>query len=132
MCNKPLPVILVVEDEPAIHRWLCKEFSGQAIILSALTIEEGERLFQENPDLSAVAMDACVPGNKPTTLPLARKIRQTFKGPMIAISSLDEYRHDLMSAGCNYECPKGQTAQRIRQVLGLVGDNQSLKLCQFS
>ena len=64
-------------------------------------------------------MDACVPGDWPNTMPLVRKIRQTFVGPIIANSSLLEYRKKLLEAGCDYECEKGEVAKKVLELIEL-------------
>ena len=33
---------------------------------------EAEKAFNNNPDLSAIAIDACVPGDKPNTIDMIR------------------------------------------------------------
>jgi len=87
------------------------------IVLSALTVEEAEELFSANPDVNLIVMDACVPGDRPNTFSLVQKIRQTYTGPMIACSSLKEYRRLLIEAGCDREASKLELPTVIKKIL---------------
>ena len=112
--------VLIVEDSVQWHKTYVRALAGKNIqILSALTIEQAEEMFTSNPDIKAVVMDACVPGDDPTTLPLTKKFRETFSGPMIAISRRDDFRTRLMTSGCDHECPKQDLLQKLCQVLNL-------------
>ena len=111
--------VLVVEDEEYLHSRWHRELDSKVVLVSALSIEEAEEKFTANPDIDAIVMDVCVPGNEPTTLPLVRKFRSTFAGPMIAISSLSEYRAKLVSAGCDHESRKDTLPAKLLEVLGL-------------
>jgi DNA-binding response OmpR family regulator len=112
--------ILLVEDKPEMREIIILGFQGQPIeVLEADTIEQAEKLFDANPDIAAILVDACVPGTYPNTQQLINKFRKTFGGPMIAISSNDLYREMLMKAGCDYECVKHRAAQKLLEVLGL-------------
>ncbi len=112
--------VLIVDDMGEYHssykRGL-KDLGSDAIILSAFSIEEARKLFNENPDIDAIVMDACVPGNYPTTQPLVREFRKIFSGPIIAVSSLDEYRDMLIEAGCDYESVKSALPKILLEIL---------------
>ena len=111
--------VLVVEDEEYKYdRWR-REFDNKVVLIFAPSIEEAEEQFTANPDIDAIVMDACVPGDSPTTPPLVRKFRQTFMGPMIAISSLGSYRRELIQAGCDHESTKDAMPTKVLEVLGL-------------
>ena len=111
--------VLVVEDQDYLHDKWRRELDGKVVLVSALSIEEAEEKFSANPDIDAIVMDACVPGDEPTTPPLVRKFRETFTGPIIAISSLPEYRAKLVSAGCDHESRKDALPAKLLEVLGL-------------
>jgi CheY-like chemotaxis protein len=111
--------ILVVEDRWRWHEIWRLELRSKAILISAFSIEEAEKQFSANPDLSAIVIDACVPGNEPTTLHLVQKLRKIFTGPMIGISSHDGYRQQLIEAGCDHESTKNQLSVKLFEVLGL-------------
>lgn len=111
--------VLVVEDEEYLHGSWHRELGSQVVLVSALSIKEAEEKFAANPDIDAIVMDACVSGDSPTTPPLVRKLRETFTGPMIAISSLESYRWQLVQAGCDHESTKDSLPQKLLEVLGL-------------
>ncbi len=109
--------ILVVEDNEVLHRLWKYDLGESATIISAFTVQAGERRFREHSDVSAIVMDACVPGNTPTTIPLVREIRKTYHGPIIAISSDPGYRQMLVHAGCDYSCTKDALPKFLQHVL---------------
>lgn len=112
--------VLLVEDDPAYREIIISDLKGKPlVILEAESIEKAEKLFAENPDVAAILMDACVPGNHPTTLPLVEKIRETFQGPIIAISSKREYRQELKEVGASHSCDKYTAAHKLTEILGL-------------
>ncbi|MBU3901465.1 hypothetical protein KKF25_02365, partial [Patescibacteria group bacterium] len=61
----------------------------------------------------------CVPGDEPTTLELTEKIRKSFTGPMIAVSSMIEYRDALLAAGCDYDSGKASVIEMVKNLLSL-------------
>ena len=111
--------VLLVEDDRFMHEWLSDKLNGKVELISAFSIEEAEQQFAANPDIAAIVMDACVPGNRPTTPPLVRKFRETFTGPMIAASTISAYKQMLIGAGCDHECEKENVPAKVLQVLGL-------------
>jgi DNA-binding response OmpR family regulator len=101
--------ILVIDDDPLVVEYLRVFVENRNIEFVAVqTIEEAERVFENKGELfAAICIDACVPGNKPNTVQLAKKIRSNYRGPMIAISSVEKYRLDLMRyGGCSHQSPK--------------------------
>lgn len=118
--NREFPKVLLVEDDSLYRDIIKGDLKGKSlVILEAESIEIAEKLFAGNPDLAAILMDACVPGKCPTTLPLVEKIRETFQGPIIAISSDREYRQKLRMAGCSHSCDKHDAHLMLTEILGL-------------
>jgi len=117
--------VLVVEDEKFWHSIWRRQIAfsskngNEVVLISAFTIKEAEEQFAANQDLAAIAMDACVPGRALTTPPLVRKFRETFDGPMIAISSSDDYQQVLVRAGCSHCSPKGDLVRKLFEIFGL-------------
>ena len=111
--------VLIVDDDDDVQAFYRRTLNDKVLLLSALTIKEAEELFATNPDLDAIVMDACVPEAPPTTIPLVRKMRETFDGPMIASSGDKDYRQMLVNAGCDHESKKGLVPQKLLEVLGL-------------
>ncbi len=112
--------VLIVEDDAQWQRIYKRELNEICEVIIAETVEAGERLFAANPNVTLIIMDACVPGDEPTTLELTQKIRKTFKGPMIGASSVFNYRSALLEAGCDYSGDKGTVARTmVKELLGL-------------
>lgn len=116
------PKVLIVEDEPHYQDMYARYLLEKAEILRAITLEEGEKLFTENPDITLVVMDACVPGRKLNSIPLVRKIRETFQGPILASSRDPYYCQELMRAGCSHQVDEGikeSAPFHIQRILGI-------------
>lgn len=110
--------ILIIEDLTDMQTLFKEELGNVCSVLSAFSLSEAEDLFTNHGhELSAIAVDACVPGTTPTTPPLVKKMRETFQGPMIAISSSKEYREMLREAGCNYDCEKEALPNLLQKIL---------------
>ena len=112
--------VLIVEDLEKYQSKFAAELAGKVSVLQAFTLYHGLALFEEHKDeLAAIAMDACVPGDRPNSFGLVCKMRLAgFSGPMIAISSLYEYRQELMRAGCDHQCPKDDLPKVLLSILG--------------
>ncbi|MEW6617643.1 MAG: hypothetical protein AB1333_04505 [Patescibacteria group bacterium] len=98
--------ILIVDDDVVWQEVWSRALRKRATLLPALSIKEAEKIFSEHSDIDLIAVDACVPGDEINTKPLIRKFRETYKGPMIAISKSSLSRECLVSAGCDHECEK--------------------------
>jgi hypothetical protein len=117
--SEALKKVLIVEDSRGWQSDYARQLNGRVQILAALTIKEAEELFAANPDINAIVMDACVPGDSPTTPPLVRKIRETFAGPMIAASGAVWFRKQLMECGCDHQADKDDVPAKVIEVLSL-------------
>ena len=113
-----LKKVLVVEDNQEWSSLIRRGLGDKVLVVQAFTMEEAEAVFERHPDLAVILMDACVPGDKPNTMGLVRKMRKTFKGPIVAISNYDKYREELMRAGCDYEAEKDDVAKKVLELVG--------------
>lgn len=111
--------VLIVDDLDYMHQLWRDILEDQVQVISAMTIDEAEKIFAQHSDLALIAIDACVPGTRINTLPLVERWRHNFDGPMIAISSLPEYRKELVLAGCDAESDKKELPFKIMELLGL-------------
>ena len=108
------PKVLIVEDNEQWQGIWTRHLEREgATVFAASSLKEGERLFQANPDLTLVIMDGCVPGERPNSMPLVQKMRQTFHGPIVAGSGNPDVGKTLVEAGCSHWALK-------HMVLGLV------------
>lgn len=93
--------ILIVEDKQRHYtRWQAA-LDEVAECTIATSIDEARDAFARG-QFDLIILDACVPGDHPTTPPLAREFRETFSGPMVAASSSYGYCEMLRHAGCDY------------------------------
>ena len=115
--------VLIVEDSAGWQEIWKRELSDlpDTYLLSALSIEEAERLFRANGPFDVIVMDACVPGDEPTTPPLVWMMRETYNGPIIACSSFSPYRDQLMQVGCNFSAMKEDVGGIVRRLLTSAG-----------
>jgi DNA-binding NtrC family response regulator len=111
--------VLCVEDcGGLLEAWKLYFENGEINLILAKSLTEAEEKFKiHGHELSAIVMDGCVPGVELNTLPLLKMILKTFKGPVIATSSL--FNRELMEAGCNCECDKVDLIKKLKDVLGL-------------
>lgn len=99
--------ILIVEDkgyEQVLMAHQLRETLGADIVLwQAQTVSEAIALFAEHhASLDLIILDACVPGDAPTTHRLVSRWRaEGFMKPMIAASSEPYFCEMLKKAGCN-------------------------------
>lgn len=120
METKKVFKVLMVDDANWVHLRLERELADKGItLLKALTLEEGQKLFNNNPDVCAVIMDPCVPGDSPNSQGLVKKIRKTFTGPIIADSFISSHRRELLKAGCSHESEKYFLSEKLLEILGL-------------
>ena len=104
--------IFIIDDDTNYQKFWYRLFHDKKrmAVIQALSIEMAEILFAspENTDIDVIAIDGCMgmDGNTFNTLPLAKKIRATFHGKMIAIASTQAIRDELVEAGCDEECEK--------------------------
>jgi len=109
--------VLIIEDGAVFQGLWEMELEGKVLLFQAVSIEEAKNIFYQNPDLSIITMDACVPGDEPNTLPLVKEMRETYSGLIIATSSDDNFCESLIKAGCNYGISKENVAEEILRVI---------------
>lgn len=114
------PKVLIVEDSDKFQAIYAYALAEKVELLQAMDLVNGERLFADNPDITLVVMDACVPGYEVNSIPLCQKIRESFLGPMIAASSYHEFRDILIGVGgCNYGSSKDDVPLLVCRLLAL-------------
>lgn len=111
--------VLVVEDDKRWSGIIRRGLGDKVLVAQAFTTKEAEDAFEQIPDFDVILMDACVPGDDPNTMWLVEKMRETFKGPIIAISSVPEYRQELIKAGADHEAEKTEVAAKVLELVGV-------------
>ena len=110
--------ILIIEDDVDWQEIFRGGLNFVSVkIIQAFSIEDAKKAFDDNnSDLAIIAVDACVPGKNPNTMNIVKSFRSSFKGPMIAISSRDDFNNMLMSAGCDHKADKHKLVEKIKQI----------------
>lgn len=112
--------IIVVEDNDCDFLDILEKIPHKVRVMRAKTIDEGEKIFQENTDADLIIMDCCVPGSKPNTMPLVKSIKKSgFKNPIIATSSVFLFTEELMKAGATHAVDKNTAAKSALDLLGI-------------
>ena len=109
--------ILIVEDNGVYQDFFYSELRDKFDLIQVYSIEEAEKEFKNNPDITAIALDACVPGNKLNTLPLLGTFRETFSGPIISITSSPYYAEDMLKSGCSDHAQKYDFPNKLIEIL---------------
>lgn len=122
MSEDEFPKVLVVDDDKWLQKMITLQLENGIAVLSAHTLAEARTLFAANPDIRLVVLDGCLRSafqvQTPDTLPLIPEIRETFRGPIIAASSIPSFRQVMMEAGCDHDCgDKRGLSREIRRLL---------------
>jgi CheY-like chemotaxis protein len=133
--------ILLIEDQPLTIKtyisWfkeLLKHKEEKPLLLFADSVEEAQKVFRDNPDISVIVFDGSINGPDivnpdpnanpndpyPNSVVLVYEFRKTTKVPFIAASVLESCREVLKQAGCDYECDdKNRVPHKVIEILGL-------------
>jgi DNA-binding NtrC family response regulator len=99
MCSNKLPLVLIVEDDEDLMDVYEMSLSDRFEVIGASTVEEGKKLYEKyKDDLFAVVLDGNVHGK--TSVALAREIRMTYLGHLLANSDHDRVQQELIDSGC--------------------------------
>lgn len=120
-------MLLLVEDYSGydeLFKISLEEAGINIEVLSAKTIEEADRLFnQYAKNIEIIIMDACVPGKTPNTMNLIKEILKSgFTGPIVASSSNEEYNEVLVSAGATHSAEKDKAIKFTINLLKEMGE----------
>ncbi|HSX24988.1 MAG TPA: hypothetical protein VLG69_03405 [Candidatus Andersenbacteria bacterium] len=115
-----LPIVLIVEDSIREQERYLEALKEKVVIVPAKSLQEANTEWENAQNIALIVMDGCVNNHDfPDTQPLIKKIRETFKGPMIAASSSSIYRQALLQAGCDHEAHKDGVPAKVLELLGL-------------
>ncbi len=117
-------IILMVEDDADMHL-VVREFldlpDHRAELLSALTLDEGVKIFRANRKrLTLIILDACLTpyAHRIDTLSLIEEIMASgFQGPVISSSSDRGLRKQMCEHGCTVAVEKSELLNLLRQYL---------------
>ena len=96
--------VLIIDHDNIAQGLYSRMLQGVEVeIISADTIKKAEKMFEENPDIDAVVINAFGSGLR----------------LMIATSGSPIYAEELVNAGCSCSCEKHLVAQMLCKLLGL-------------
>jgi len=104
------PLVLIADDLPKVidfyKQLLIKKYDISTV--SATTLDELDEVFDRFiQQIDLVILDGCIPGNDINTIEFIERARaRGFTKPIIAASSLPEYRMQMVDAGCSHETEK--------------------------
>lgn len=114
------PVILVVEDDPAMQRALSRMLKRLATVLMATTEEEAIAHVESEPKISAVVLDGHITLDKTqNTVGLLKKLRAELgdKTPIIAFSG--DINDLLLANGATAAVTSKSNSVQLLRLLGL-------------
>lgn len=115
--------VLIVEDDSSIQDVIYAGLTrlGSVEVLRAYTIETARKILAAHSDIAIITLDGCVPGNELNTLPFIGEILASgFTGELIAASSDDAFRDEMMRAGCGRQSSKSRLLSQIVNLLARI------------
>ena len=114
--------VLLVEDSVPMQIMIRDTFwhlcGRDVVVLVADTPVEAELIFNgHNSDLDLILLDSRLKRGT-TTFELAKKISPVFDRPIIAISTDEDYRRQMLKCGCTDECAKYDLLAYLREIIG--------------
>lgn len=113
-------LILLVEDHPNERLAIVSKDKRQpeTNLLMAVSTSEAREIIAENPDITAIIMDANVKDG--TTFELVRELRTNgFDKPIIAASNSYRDTNELMAAGCDFKSDKRDSWKVTLRAIGI-------------
>ena len=114
MTNKK---VLLIEDNVDKQKMFIDVLIDKATIICVATETEAKKIFNQSKKITIIAVDACLKDNEPDTLELTAYIRSKYHGPIVAISSVEDYNKKLIKAGCSHQAMKDDAPSLIASLL---------------
>lgn len=115
-----VPLVLIADDLPGVIRDYEVELEEYGIrIIKATTLVELSMIFAKyEHEIAAVILDGCIPGHYVNTIGFIQNAREHgFDRPIVAASSLPEYRDEMVRAGCSHQAPKWAAVELVADLL---------------
>jgi DNA-binding NtrC family response regulator len=114
--------ILIIDDEVDIQKKYAEALEQRVTIIPVHSLPELNRAWENySSTVALVVVDGQLSlRSKSVDMNLhVQWMRETFKGPMIAASSSDKFRLELMQNGCSHQCPKEKVPALVLELLAL-------------
>ena len=100
----------IVDDyvplQTAITDYIKEIFGASTVVYTATTLKSAEIIFDTHGgEFDLILMDTSLGGGE-FTFELTKKIAQTYKGPLVAISTDEKKRKHMVRHGCTSTCDK--------------------------
>ena len=111
-------LIFIIEDDSAMIRYFQENIkhSGTELLFANDLVGALSLFYRHKSKIVMIAVDGCLRSRSLNTISLIREIRKNFKGPIVAISSRQTYREQLLMNGCDYECEKNDLPKKITEI----------------
>jgi len=111
--------VLFVEDEKQVQGLWRAQLANKGVeMIQALNGTDAAMHFLVfSKELAAIVLDGNIPGVKTDTRELIHDFRQSFQGPIIAVSSDENLRALMVEAGADSGCEKKDLAKHLLAVL---------------
>ena len=116
------PLVLVADDRETMINLHAIQLSmyGIEYVTATSLLGLGAMFDTYKDELDAIILDGCIPGNALNTLDFIKEARgRGFTQPIIAASSYEKYRAQMVEAGCSHEAPKELAADLVAELLGV-------------
>lgn len=116
----PSPLVLLADDLPEVLEGWVNTLTEYGIpCMTASTLEDLNRGFaMYKDDISAIILDGCIPGHEVNTIEFIKMARASgYTKPIVAASSSQLYRWDMVDAGCSHQAPKNWAAHDVAELL---------------
>lgn len=104
------PLVLIADDLSTVISYyktlLLNKYDISTV--SATSLEQLDEVFDRFlNEIDVIILDGCIPGDQVNTIGFIRRVRaQGFTKPIIAASSMPQYRMRMLDAGCSHETEK--------------------------
>ena len=116
-----MPKVLLIEDSKFFSELIKLDLeNGGVEVLLSMTLDGGYELFCKHSDIDLIMIDACVPGDRPNSMPLVQRIvAGGYNKPIIACSSMPKYSRELISVGATHMADKNEAATMALHLLNI-------------
>ncbi|MDD5289805.1 MAG: hypothetical protein PHT40_01220 [Patescibacteria group bacterium] len=111
--------VLVVEDEDVYFEKINKILSGKVEVVRFTRVYECNHFFEENLNIAAAIIDACINNETLSTVPFVEKLSRSGLKIIIASSGTPRSNDELLAHGATHKVDEKEDAAKLTlQLLG--------------